>query len=111
MNLYIVTGTTKGLGAALAERIAATGDNGLIALARAPSGAIPGGMRIEADLADARELARACERMDAHLRGKAFAKAVLINNAGVVSPVGPIDEADPAALAANLAVNLVAPML
>ena len=111
MNAYIVTGTTKGLGAALAGRIAADPDNELVALARAPSGAIPGGVRIEADLGDAASTARACAALEAHLAPRRYAKAVLVNNAGVVGPVGPIEEVEPEALARNLAVNLVAPLL
>ena len=110
-NLYIVTGTTKGLGAAFAARIAADPANELIAFARAPDGAVPGGWRFEADLADSRALARACDRALARIRGKSRAKAVLVNNAGVVSPVGPLDEVDPGELERSLAVNLLAPML
>lgn len=110
-NLYIVTGTTRGLGAALARRIAADPANRLIAFARAPEGAVPGGWRFEADLADSTQLARACERAAERIGGKRHAKAVLINNAGVVSPVGPLDEVDPAELERSLAVNLLAPML
>lgn len=111
MNLYVVTGTTRGLGLALAERIAADPGNELVALARAPSGAIAGGVRIEADVADPRALERACDSLERHIAGRAFAKAVLINNAGVVAPVAPLDRADPAELERNLAVNLLAPML
>jgi benzil reductase ((S)-benzoin forming) len=111
MNLYIVTGTTKGLGAALAARVAADAGNELIAIARAAEGPVPGGHRIQADLASSRELASACERAAALLRGKPYAKAVLVNNAGVVAPVGPLDQVDPAELSHSLAVNLVAPML
>lgn len=110
-NLYIVTGTTKGLGAALAARIAAGAGNELIAIARAPEGAIPGGWRIEADLADRGALAGACERAARRMRGKRYAKAVLVNNAGIVSPVGPLDQVDAAELERSLAVNLLAPML
>ena len=111
INLYIVTGTTKGLGAAFAERIAADAANELIAFARAPEGVVPGGWRIEADLSDSHALARACQRAEERMRGKRYAKAVLINNAGVVSPVGPLDDVDAAALEHSLVVNLVAPML
>ena len=110
-NLYIVTGTTKGLGAALATHIAADPANELIAFARAPEVSVPGGWRIEADLADSSALARACERAETRLRGKRHGKAVLINNAGVVSPVGPLDQVDAADLERSLAVNLLAPML
>jgi benzil reductase ((S)-benzoin forming) len=110
-NLYVVTGTTKGLGQALAERISADPANELIALARAPGGPIPGGEGIEVDLADSRAIERACDRIDAMLRGKRYAKAVLINNAGVVAPVAPLERVDPRELELNLAVNLLAPML
>lgn len=100
MNLYVVTGTGQGLGAALAARIAADPANRLVALSRR-----------DADLADAAQVARLCERVEAGFAGSAFDKAVLINNAGVVAPVGPLDAVDAEALVRNLAVNLVAPML
>lgn len=111
MNLYIVTGTTRGLGAALAARIAADPGNEIIAFARAADGPVPGGHRLRADLASSAELAGACERAEALFRGKAYGKAVLINNAGVIAPVGPLDEVDAVELERSLAVNLVAPML
>jgi benzil reductase ((S)-benzoin forming) len=111
MNLYIVTGTTQGLGAALAEQIAANPDNALIALARAPEAPVPGGVRLQVDLADTAALERAFDRIEDRLRGQRFAKAVLINNAGVIGPVGPLEKVDGAALERNLVVNLVAPML
>lgn len=111
MNLYIVTGTTRGLGKALAECIARDADNELIELARASDAPAPGGARLEVDLADPVALDEACDRLEQRIRGKRYAKAVLVNNAGVVAPVAPLEAADPAELARNLAVNLVAPML
>jgi len=111
MNLYIVTGTTKGLGKALAERIALAPDNELIALSRAPDAPIPGGARLQVDLADRAALEEVCDRIGERIRGKHFAKAVLINNAGVVEPVAPLVRVDGEELARNLAVNLVAPIL
>ena len=110
MNLYVVTGTTQGLGKALAEAISRDSGNELVALARAPDAAIPGGTRFEADLADGAALERAFDRVERHIAGKRYAKAVLVNNAGVVSPVGPLEKLDGDALERNLAVNLVAPM-
>ena len=111
MNLYIVTGTTKGLGKALADRIALDPDNELIALARAPDGAIPGGVCFEVDLEDTAAIDAIADRITQRLRGKHYAKAVLINNAGIVVPVAPLERADPYDIERNLVVNLVAPML
>src|SRR6185437_1767943 len=86
MNLYMVTGTTQGLGKALAERIALDPENELIALARAPEGPIAGGAAFEVDLADAAALERACDRIEARIAGRSYAKAVLVNNAGMIAP-------------------------
>src|SRR5258708_1373045 len=111
MNLYIVTGTTKGLGKALAEKIALDPASELIAIARAPDATIPGGILINADLADAAAIDKACDRIDERIRGKQYDKMVLINNAGIVAPVAPLARADATDLERNIFVNLVAPML
>jgi benzil reductase ((S)-benzoin forming) len=111
MNLYIVTGTTRGLGSALCDAISRTPTNELIALGRAPDAAIPGGLRIEVDLSDTRALEKACDRLESHIQGKRYDKAVLINNAGIVEPVAPLDQVPAQTLEKNLIVNLVAPML
>ena len=111
MNLYIVTGTTKGLGKAFAERIAGHPSNELVALARAADGPIPGGIRFELDLGDTSAIERVFDRVQAHIKGKSYEKAVLINNAGIVSPVGPLDRVGAQDLERNIVVNLVAPLL
>jgi benzil reductase ((S)-benzoin forming) len=111
MNLYIVTGTTRGLGAALARRIASDSSNELIALSRGKDCEIPGGVQFGVDLADLAAVRSACERIAARMAQRRYEKAVLINNAGIVQPVAPLERADPAELERNLAVNLVAPML
>jgi benzil reductase ((S)-benzoin forming) len=111
MNLYVITGTTKGLGQALAARVAADAKNFLVALSRAPDGVIAGGVMISVDLADAAAAQSACARLEAAIAGKTFDKAVLINNAGVVSPVGPLDRVDASELERNIAVNVTAPLL
>lgn len=111
MNLFIVTGTTQGLGKALAAQIGTRADNELIALSRAPDGPIEGGARFEVDLADLRALDAAFDRIEQRIRGKKYARAVLINNAGMVSPVGPLERIDASELERSLLVNLVAPIL
>jgi benzil reductase ((S)-benzoin forming) len=111
MNLFVVSGTTRGLGQALAERIALDPGNELITLARAATGPADGGWRIEADMADTAGLERACDALDRKIAGRDYDRAVLINNAGVVSPVGPLDQVDPGQLERNVVVNLLAPML
>jgi len=107
MNLYIVTGATKGLGEALARQVAAGADNRLVTMGRAKADAT----NIEVDLADAAAVERACDELERRIAGAAFGRAVLFNNAGVVSPVGPLEKVDAAELERSLAVNFVAPIL
>jgi benzil reductase ((S)-benzoin forming) len=111
MNLFIVTGTTQGLGKALAEQIALEPENELIALARAPDALVPGGARFAVDLADTATVDKAFDRIDQHIRGRRFERAVLINNAGVIAPVGPLEKVAAGELERNLVVNLVSPVL
>lgn len=111
MNLFVLTGTTRGLGEALARRIRADTEAELVAIARAPGPRPPRGLHIEADLADLDAVARAGASLARHVAGKQYARAVLINNAGVVTPVGPLESLDAGDLERNLLVNLVAPML
>ena len=111
MNLFVVTGTTRGLGEALAARIAQDAGNHLVALSRAPDGPIAGGTRFAVDLGDPAAVSKACERLEQHVAGRSFERAILLNNAGVVQPVGRLERVDDAELVRNLEVNLVAPML
>ncbi len=111
MDLYIVTGHTRGLGQALVERLGREADTELIALGRAKDGPIPGGAQLFVDLADPRATDAVCDRVEARMHGKRYAKAVLINNAGLISPVGMLDRVDAAELERNLAVNFTAPIL
>jgi benzil reductase ((S)-benzoin forming) len=107
VNLYVITGTTKGLGHELAAQASADAANHVVTLSRATATE----SNIEVDLADRAAVERACDELERRIAGRAYAKAVLVNNAGMVTPVGPLEKLDAAALERNLAVNLLAPML
>jgi benzil reductase ((S)-benzoin forming) len=104
MDFYIVTGTSRGLGAALATQLRARADVQLLTISRRDADILE-------DLGSVEGARRAGEALAARLADARPAKAVLINNAGVVEPVGPLESLDPALLARNLQVNLVAPMV
>ena len=107
MNLYIVTGATRGLGLELARQIAARAGNRLLTMGRAKADAT----NIEVDLADAAAVRAAGDELERRIAGAAFERAVLFNNAGVISPVGPLEKIDAQELDRNLAVNFTAPIL
>jgi NAD(P)-dependent dehydrogenase (short-subunit alcohol dehydrogenase family) len=110
----IVTGHTKGLGAAIAQTLLERGVP-VLGLARgaAPSLAqrYPGLLaQAELDLGDAAALGAwlAGPSLRAYLDG--CGTALLVNNAGMVSPVGPLDEQDPLAVIKAVTLNVAAPM-
>jgi len=110
MNLYVITGTTKGLGAALRDELARDADNLVICLSRAPATDIAP-INVYLDLADIASVAPAFSACEALIATNRFDLAVLLNNAGVIVPVDTFDRLDPAETAANVSINLVAPMV
>lgn len=110
MNLYIISGTTKGLGAALLSQLAADAGNLVIGLSRGAE-VLAAPANVHVDLNDINSISPAFGRAAGLFAGKAFEAAVLINNAGLVSPVARFDHLDPSLTATNIHVNLVAPML
>jgi hypothetical protein len=110
----IVTGHTKGLGAALAANLLARGVP-VLGLARTPAPELHAAypdlfQEVELDLADGAALS-------GWLAGSALADFVdgsgavlLLNNAGMVSPIGPLDDQDPLAVLRAVALNVAAPL-
>ena len=102
----IVTGASRGIGAAAAEAMAAEGA-ALLLLARSAEGITAlatrlrkGGAQAEAMTCDVAEFSQV-QAAVARAR-EAFGRIdALINNAGVIEPIGPLARADPARLGAR----------
>ena len=115
MQLAILTGASRGLGLALAEQLLER-RYWVLALARKPHAALAdraahAGAKLEQWPVDvtANDVA---PRLEAWLRDQAadaIERAVLINNAGILGRVGPIDRMDGPTLAEVLRVGLEAP--
>jgi NAD(P)-dependent dehydrogenase (short-subunit alcohol dehydrogenase family) len=117
-RLTILTGASRGLGAAIARQLLAA-DTHLLTLSRHPDPALGDAARAAGtvleqwalDLShDIGSAARFETWLHQHSAAQ-FASATLINNAGLVGRVGPIDASDADTLAAVLRVGLEAPML
>ncbi|MDR7296521.1 NAD(P)-dependent dehydrogenase (short-subunit alcohol dehydrogenase family) [Pelomonas aquatica] len=107
MHLYIVTGSSRGLGAALVEQLAQPG-NAVIGMARRLNPALTA-EQWTLDLADPLS---AAERLQAWLRANTgWASATLVNNAALLSAPGPLAASGLAELSAALRVGLEAPTL
>jgi NAD(P)-dependent dehydrogenase (short-subunit alcohol dehydrogenase family) len=117
-QLYILTGASRGMGAAMAEQLLAP-EHELLCISRNPSDALAArtkaaGATCEqwaADLAQPIEAAARLQTWIASLDGNAFSGATLINNAALLTRVGPIDICDNSELSMSLRVGLEAPLL
>jgi NAD(P)-dependent dehydrogenase (short-subunit alcohol dehydrogenase family) len=117
-RLYILTGASRGLGAAMAEQLLAP-DVHLLTMARHPDPALAdralaAGTALEQWAIDLGDGASAAARLETRLHQQAaadFSAATLINNAGLLGRVGPIERADADQLSAVLRVGLEAPLL
>jgi NAD(P)-dependent dehydrogenase (short-subunit alcohol dehydrogenase family) len=118
-DLVILTGSSRGLGLAMARQLLAQPGRTLIAIARRPdpeleAQAAAHGSRVLSWVQDLNDAPAAAARLAAWLAGQpvaAWSRAVLINNAGVLPRLGPVGEDTAEALSAALRVGLEAPML
>jgi len=108
MKKAIVTGHTRGLGAAVAAELQARGI-AVLGLARGRSQQA-GIEQIELDMADPAALQAwlAGDTLRDFLQGAD--DALLVNNAGVVTPVGPLAVQDPADVLRAVSLNVGAPL-
>ena len=108
----LVTGASRGIGAAAAVALAAAGaalrlvardGDRLAEVARAIASAAG---RAETAICDVTDYAAVSSMVEDALRRRGPID-VLINNAGVVEPIGPVADADPAAWARSIGINLI----
>lgn len=108
-KVYIVTGASRGIGAAAAEALAKAGATVLLtardrALAGNVAAAIgPNASARACDVSDYAAVAALVEETKARF-GRLDG---LVNNAGVIEPIASIADSDPAAWARNVQINLV----
>jgi benzil reductase ((S)-benzoin forming) len=108
MNVFIITGASKGIGFELAKQLSESGHY-VVGIARTES-EMEGGKFIQADLSETGKLeAHIAEGIEAAPQNaNSF---TLINNAGMVDPIGLIGSVDAGGISNAIAVNLTAPMI
>ncbi|SAK65345.1 short chain dehydrogenase [Caballeronia fortuita] len=111
----IVTGHTRGLGAALVEQLLSQGVE-VLAISRKRNGALAARHagklhEMELDLADTAALADwlSGETLSRFVSGAG--RVLLVNNAGMLAPVGALADQEPAAVARAVSVNVAAPLM
>jgi benzil reductase ((S)-benzoin forming) len=106
----VLTGHSRGLGAAIAAELAGRGIP-VLALARHQGADMPGVTQVALDLSDTNALSAwlAGGTLQAFLAGADT--ALLVNNAGMLQPVGPLSSHAPADVARAISLNVAAPLM
>jgi benzil reductase ((S)-benzoin forming) len=117
MNLYIITGASRGMGLSLAQQLILPGHH-LLCISRQKNSeldALAAGQRVpleqwRCDLADA---ALAADQLALWLssREREFESITLVNNAGVIPSIAPLSDVPRAELLRAMRVGIEAPML
>ena len=111
-HLFLITGTTRGIGKALAASALALPNSFVVSLSRAAPFLWNNRQNIRIDLNDTDRIGPAFKRIQIGLRQTSrLTHTVLINNAGVLDPIAPIGDCDDTLLARNIQVNLTAPLI
>ena len=117
-HLTIITGASRGMGAAIARQLLRRGDT-LVCISRSADDdlaaqAAASATRLEQwalDLADASTAAQRVASWLAARGGDEFASATLVNNAAALTRIAPLEDVDAGELVRALRVGLEAPLL
>jgi benzil reductase ((S)-benzoin forming) len=106
LDTYYITGTSRGLGKALAVELLNDNGNQVFGIGRSCTITHAHYHHYDLDLSVAEEVREFRFRLPRETR-----RAVLINNAGVIEPVAPVGRLDNQTLAAGFTVNLISPAI
>ena len=118
-RLFIVTGTSRGLGAAIAERLVGQSEHTVLGVSRRANDALADAARQsgavceqwQADLSNPAPVAARLQMWLGSFEAGRFATASLINNAGALTRIGPLENCSAEELSAALRVGLEAPLV
>ena len=106
LDVYFITGTSRGLGKALAAELLKSSGNQVFGIGRSRSITHARYSHFHLDLSATETVREFQFRLPRGTR-----RAVLINNAGMIAPVAPVGRIDNQALEVGFSVNLISPAM
>ncbi|MCM3747217.1 SDR family NAD(P)-dependent oxidoreductase [Paenibacillus pasadenensis] len=112
MKYFILTGTSRGMGQAIAEQLISP-DHQLFCISRSKNPALENELveQLEFDLRRTEEIESLMARIFQRIDGSHVEGIYLINNAAVIAPASFIDQAVTGEITDNLNINLLAPIV
>ncbi|AXF55743.1 (S)-benzoin forming benzil reductase [Salicibibacter kimchii] len=110
MEHVIITGASKGLGDAMRRAFLERGAT-VHVLARSPISETKNQHSYQVDVSDVDALVQSFRSIFSTIDQQTCMALTLVNNAGLISPVGPAAENDPHEIAKSITVNVSAPMI
>jgi benzil reductase ((S)-benzoin forming) len=118
MSHYIITGTSRGIGEAVANKLLQPGNTLFCNSRNMNEGLVERAVSIgiaifyfNNDLSEPKDVAEFATQVWSRISPENVKRIALINNAGMVAPIGPIESNDPVKLAEHIHLNLLAPIL
>ena len=111
-GFFLITGTSRGIGEALAQKILDEGDTVLgISRNRSDNLKSLNYYHLPFDLTETARLGQIIEKANEIVDDRGFEFVCLINNASAVEPIGPIEKCPATEIESHLKIGLLAPIL
>ena len=109
---FLITGTSKGIGEAVAQKILQEG-NTVLGVSRNRSDKLTSSNyhHLSFDLTDTSRFGQIIEKTSEIFNGQSFDFVCLINNASATQPLGPIEKCPPDRIESHVKTGLIAPMI
>jgi len=112
MAFFLITGTSKGIGEALAQKIVSEGHTVLGISRNRPERLNSANYyHLSFDLSDTSRASVIVEKINQIVDDQGFDFVCLVNNASMIEPLGPIEKCPPPEIEAHITVGLIAPMI
>lgn len=110
MKYFIITGTSRGIGEGIAAALIGEGHK-VIGISRTPNKNLPQLNFQEIDLSETDTLEEEFQKVFREIDFEKATGIFLINNAGILDPVKPLQKATGAEISKHIGVNVIAPMI
>lgn len=111
-GFYLITGTSRGIGEALARKILEEG-NTVLGISRNPPAALNSTKyhHLAFDLAETSQLDQIMHKVNQLVDGQGFDFVCLVNNASAYKPLGSIENCSASEIESHVKIGLIAPMI